>query len=291
VRDCPYGILRLAKPGDAAALGTPFFVAREKPCEMCEDIPCIVHCPTEALKPGNLANAGIRKRLSKELAKEQQRRQPDPSRVEKLQEALARAEKTAQEGKAAKAALAAQQANPEADATQAAEWEEQVRAAEAPDIAQARMGLAVLIDHESCLNYLGLRCDVCYRVCPLIEQAITLEGRHNERSDRHAMLLPTVHSDYCTGCGKCEKACVLEEPAIKVLPAGLAQGRLGSHYFKGWEEKQKHGGSLIGKQLELPVRGMEGQPYGALRPDAPPVDAAGAAAMPQGDGGPGGGNP
>ncbi|MDR2451660.1 MAG: MauM/NapG family ferredoxin-type protein, partial [Candidatus Accumulibacter sp.] len=32
------------------------------------------------------------------------------------------------------------------------------------DIAAARMGLAVLIDHENCLNFLGLRCDVCYRV-------------------------------------------------------------------------------------------------------------------------------
>ena len=34
------------------------------------------------------------------------------------------------------------------------------------DIDQARMGVAVLIDHETCLNYLGLRCDVCYRSAP-----------------------------------------------------------------------------------------------------------------------------
>jgi len=32
-------------------------------------------------------------------------------------------------------------------------------------IVDARMGLAVLIDHENCLNWQGLRCDVCYRVC------------------------------------------------------------------------------------------------------------------------------
>jgi ferredoxin-type protein NapG len=86
------------------------------------------------------------------------------------------------------------------------------------DINQARMGVAVLIDEENCLNFLGLRCDVCYRVCPVIDKAITLEKFSNPRSDRHAMLLPTVHAEHCTGCGKCEKSCVLEQAAIKVLP-------------------------------------------------------------------------
>ena len=101
------------------------------------------------------------------------------------------------------------------------------------------MGLAVLIDHENCLNFLGLRCDVCYRVCPVIDKAITLEKVSNPRSDRHAMLLPTVHADACTGCGKCEKSCVLEQAAIKVLPRELAQGELGHHYRKGWEAPQR----------------------------------------------------
>ncbi len=87
------------------------------------------------------------------------------------------------------------------------------------------MGLAVLVDQETCLNYLGLRCDVCYRVCPVIDKAITLEPRHNERTGRHALFIPTVHSDACTGCGKCERSCVLEEAAIKVLPAEAGQGR------------------------------------------------------------------
>lgn len=138
------------------------------------------------------------------------------------------------------------------------------------DIHQARMGLAVLIDHETCLNFLGLRCDVCYRVCPVIDQAITLEKLHNPRSDRHAMLLPTVHSEHCTGCGKCEAACVLPEAAIKVLPRKMAQGKLPEHYRKGWEEKEKHGGSLIGEQIELPVRGLEGRPHGEEHVPAPP---------------------
>ena len=198
VRDCPYDTLKLAELGDSVATGTPYFEARQIPCEMCEDIPCVVACPTGA--------------LDRELT----------------------------------------------------------------DIEDARMGLAVLIDQETCLNYLGLRCDVCYRVCPVIDRAITLERMHNPRSDRHALFLPTVHSDHCTGCGKCEQACVLPgESAIKVLPIQLAQGSRADHYRRGWEERDAAGGSLIGEQIELPVRGMEGQEYGdtRLRPGAPPASA------------------
>ena len=188
VRDCPFDTLKLAELGDSVATGTPYFTARDIPCEMCEDIPCVVACPTGAL---------------------------DRSLT---------------------------------------------------DIGKSRMGLAVLIDQETCLNFLGLRCDVCYRVCPVIDHAITLESMHNPRSDRHAMLLPTVHSDYCTGCGKCEKSCVLPgEAAIKVLPIRLAQGSKAEHYRKGWEEKDAAGGSLIGEQVELPVRGLEGKAYGDTR--------------------------
>lgn len=202
VRDCPYDTLTLAKLGDSVATGTPYFEARNVPCEMCEDIPCVVACPTGALDRG------------------------------------------------------------------------------LTDIGDARMGLAVLIDQETCLNFLGLRCDVCYRVCPVIDEAITLERMHNPRSDRHALFLPTVHSEHCTGCGKCEQACVLPgESAIKVLPITLAQGSRAEHYLRGWEERDAAGGSLIGDQIELPVRGMEGQEYGdtRLRPDASPTDSVPAA--------------
>jgi len=126
------------------------------------------------------------------------------------------------------------------------------------DIDQARMGLAVIVDQETCLNYLGLRCDVCYRVCPAIDKAITLEARRNERTGKHSMFIPTVHSDACTGCGKCEHSCVLEVAAIKVLPMAQAKGGLGKHYRLGWKEKEKAGGSLIPEALELPVRRPEG---------------------------------
>lgn len=167
VRDCPYDTLKLAQPGNGLASGTPYFSARDIPCEMCEDIPCVVACPTGA--------------LDKSLT----------------------------------------------------------------DIDDARMGLAVLIDQETCLNFQGLRCDVCYRVCPLLDEAITLDLQHNRRSSKHALFIPIVHSDVCTGCGKCEHACVLDEAAIKVLPHHLAKGELGKHYRLGWKEKEKAGGSLV----------------------------------------------
>jgi ferredoxin-type protein NapG len=71
------------------------------------------------------------------------------------------------------------------------------------------------------------------------------------------MFLPTVHSDLCTGCGKCEHACVLEEAAIKVVLASLPRGA-GSPLPLGWEEKAKAGKSLIGDRLTLPTRKPEG---------------------------------
>lgn len=127
-------------------------------------------------------------------------------------------------------------------------------------IEDARMGLAVLVDEETCLNFNGLRCDVCYRVCPLIDSAITLETSHNVRTSAHALFIPTVHSDACTGCGKCEQACVLPEAAIKVLPLHLAKGAAADHYRMGWEEKEKAGGSLVDAPVDLPERGYEGMP-------------------------------
>lgn len=181
VRACPYGTLRLASPAEKVATGTPYFIARQIPCELCENRPCIKACPSGALDP---------------------------------------------------------------DLT---------------DIYKSRMGLAVLLDQENCLNYLGLRCDVCYRSCPLIDKAITLDAQHNRRSGKHTMFIPKVHSKHCTGCGKCEKSCVLEKAAIKVVPLDLAKGELGHHYRLGWEEKAKAGKSLIPEQLDLPDRQPEWQ--------------------------------
>lgn len=176
VRACPYDTLRLAAPGEPVATGTPYFIARRVPCEMCEDIPCVAACPSGALDPG------------------------------------------------------------------------------LEDIDEARMGTAVIVDREGCLNLQGLRCDVCYRVCPLVDEAITLERRHNPRTGRHAVFEPTVHADRCTGCGKCEQACVLPRAAIKVLPAALARGEPAAHYRFGWKEQERAGGPLVEDIVDLPDR-------------------------------------
>jgi ferredoxin-type protein NapG len=151
VEACPYDTLQLARWFAPAPIGTPWFSARDIPCEMCDDIPCVKACPSGAL---------------------------DPS---------------------------------------------------LHDISEAKMGVAVLIDEKACLNFKGLRCDVCYRVCPLLDQAISIEMSRNHHSDHHALFIPVVNSDKCTGCGKCEHACVLDVPAIKVLPPALAQGKAAAH--------------------------------------------------------------
>lgn len=106
-------------------------------------------------------------------------------------------------------------------------------------IEDARMGLAVLLDQENCLAFQGLRCEVCYRACPLLGRAIRLELQPQVRTGKHAFFLPVVDSSYCTGCGKCESACIIEEAAIKVLPLEIAKGKLGEHYRFGWTEEAR----------------------------------------------------
>ncbi len=96
--------------------------------------------------------------------------------------------------------------------------------AEIPSIRDARMGVAVLVGHEDCLNYKGMNCSICVRVCPIRGSAITLEpGEANGR----AIMIPTVHSDHCTGCGTCEKHCVTGHASIRVLPRDLGLGGKG----------------------------------------------------------------
>jgi ferredoxin-type protein NapG len=183
VRDCPYDILFLGEVGTEVPTGTPYFQARSGPCEMCEDIPCIVACPTNAL---------------------------------------------------------------DHDLT---------------DIEESRMGLAVLVDQETCIAFHGLRCEVCFNVCPIRNRAITLDMQHNVRSGKHALFIPVVHSDACTGCGLCERACILEEAAIKVFPTHMAKGELGKHYRFGWREKEKAGKALVAPDVEHKYNLPEGVRY------------------------------
>jgi len=103
------------------------------------------------------------------------------------------------------------------------------------DIKAADMGLAV-IDAESCIAFWGIQCDACYRACPILGEAITIDYAKNERTGKHAFLRPVVHADACTGCGMCEKACVTEKASIFVLPREISTGKAGAHYIKGWEK-------------------------------------------------------
>ena len=151
---CPYDTLKLATAESGIPIGTPYFIPRETPCYMCEDIPCLQACPTGALD----------------------------------------------------------------------------RALE--DIDAARMGLAV-IDIENCLSWQGLRCEICFRECPVQNRAITIE-HHPRRISKHAMFVPLVHSEACTGCGICEQACPTRQAAIRVLQPELVQGEIGDHYRLGW---------------------------------------------------------
>jgi len=159
--------LEIAKAGDDAPLGTPFFKARTNPCFMCDDIPCMYACPTGALTSKRCENT------KKEVA-----------------------------------------------------------------IDYAKMGVSV-IDPSSCIAYWGLQCTACYRACPELDKAITIEWRKNKRTGKHAYRIPIVHEEFCTGCGLCEHACVTEKAAIKIFPREVALGKAGARYVKGWDKQDQ----------------------------------------------------
>jgi ferredoxin-type protein NapG len=106
------------------------------------------------------------------------------------------------------------------------------------DIKKIDMGVAV-IDDNSCIAFWGIQCDACYRACPLLGEAISIEYTKNERTGKHAFLKPVVHPDICTGCGLCEKACVTDKAAIFVLPTKVALGKAGDYYIKGWDKNDE----------------------------------------------------
>ncbi|PIE02892.1 MAG: ferredoxin-type protein NapG [Acidobacteria bacterium] len=113
------------------------------------------------------------------------------------------------------------------------------------DINTARMGVAVL-DDQSCISIQGLRCEACYRACPLIDKALKLVLRPMARTGVHAFFEPVIDPEVCTGCGKCEHACIMEVSAIKVRPLEVAQGKIGKHFRIGWE----HGSEVTNRKGE-----------------------------------------
>ena len=97
-------------------------------------------------------------------------------------------------------------------------------------IEQVRMGTAVITDREACLSLRGLRCEVCYRVCPLIDRAIIIVKRENPATGVHTIFEPVIQKNFCVGCGICEHVCVLDESAIKVISS--TRGDKSRHYFE-----------------------------------------------------------
>ncbi|PHR70222.1 MAG: ferredoxin-type protein NapG [Arcobacter sp.] len=106
------------------------------------------------------------------------------------------------------------------------------------DINSADMGLAI-IDENSCIAFWGIQCDACHSACPLLNEAISLEYRKNDRTGKHAFIVPIVHADVCTGCGLCERACITQKASIFILPREIATGRAGDHYIKSWSKKDE----------------------------------------------------
>lgn len=158
VQACPYDTLKLATLASGLSAGTPYFVARDIPCEMCEDIPCAKVCPSGALDR------------------------------------------------------------------------------EIESIDDARMGLAVLVDQENCLNFQG--CAAMFVIANA--RKLMRPSPWSWSATRVPVSTPAFCRRFTATpvpvAVSAKKVCVLEQPAIKVLPLSLAKGELGHHYRFGWLE-------------------------------------------------------
>ena len=85
------------------------------------------------------------------------------------------------------------------------------------------------IDEEVCIAYKGYRCEVCYRICPLIDRAITIDFQAMEEDDIHTKFIPTIDKDICTGCGLCVERCAVSDPCVPIrIVTRAEQERSGS---------------------------------------------------------------
>ncbi len=82
-------------------------------------------------------------------------------------------------------------------------------------IDDVRMGTAV-INYDLCIAMAGNRCEVCYRACPLIDKAITIDYTVREGDAIHSVFAPKINADECVGCGICVERCVVSEPEVAI---------------------------------------------------------------------------
>ena len=68
-----------------------------------------------------------------------------------------------------------------------------------------RLGWLELVP-ERCIVYEGVECGTCARVCPVGEEALSLDeaGR------------PVIHAEGCVGCGVCVRACVTTPSSLRL---------------------------------------------------------------------------
>ena len=88
--------------------------------------------------------------------------------------------------------------------------------------AQVNMGYAK-VDENVCIAFKGYRCEVCYRVCPFIDEAITIENQSIEGDDRHVKFIPVIHKNKCTGCGLCVERCAVDDPRVAIKSVSIAE--------------------------------------------------------------------
>jgi len=79
------------------------------------------------------------------------------------------------------------------------------------------------IDENVCIAHQGYRCEVCYRICPLIDEAIKLRFQTIEDDAIHTKFIPTIDENVCTGCGLCVERCAVSEPRVPIRIVTLAE--------------------------------------------------------------------
>lgn len=71
------------------------------------------------------------------------------------------------------------------------------------EVSLPKLALAA-INTNTCLPYSGPECGACESACP-VDGALVFEQEK-----------PSIHIEYCVGCGLCREACIVEEKAINI---------------------------------------------------------------------------